>query len=85
MAFSVHFAEDVNAPADLRARVFELLLAISETMETIPAESAFWTAANTGGLLALNLGGWQFEYLIHHGDRRILVVNARWLGGERVV
>jgi hypothetical protein len=27
----------------------------------------------------LNLGGWRFEYRIHHRDRRILVVAARQL------
>ncbi len=83
--YSVHFGEEVDAPADLRARVFELLIAIAETMETIPSESAFWTAANSAGLAELSLGGWKFEYRIHHGDRRILVLNARWLGGKRVV
>jgi hypothetical protein len=81
--YSVHFAEDVDVPAVLRTRVFETLVDISETLESIPASSAFWSAANNGAA-ELNLGGWQFEYRIHHRDRRILVVGARQLSEDRV-
>lgn len=76
--YSVHFAEDVDVLAGLRPRVFEILLDISESLESIPASSAFWSATNSG-LAELNLGGWQFEYRIHHHDRRIVVVGARQL------
>jgi hypothetical protein len=82
--YSVHFAEDVDVPADLRMRAFEILVDISESLESIPSSSAFWSAANNG-MAELNLGGWRFEYRIFHGDRRILVVDARWQGDERVV
>jgi hypothetical protein len=74
--YSVHFAEDVDVPADLRIKVLEILVEISESLESIPASSAFWSATNSG-LAELNLGGWQFEYRIHHHDRRIVVVWAR--------
>ena len=76
MPYSVHFAADVDVPADLRPKVFEIVREIAASMESIPASSAFWSAANAGNA-ELNLGGWQFEYRIHHRDRRILIVNAR--------
>jgi len=79
--YSVHFAEDVDVPADLRTKAFETLVDISETLESIPSSSAFWSAANNG-VAELNLGGWQFEYRIHHRDRRILVVAARQLSPQ---
>ena len=83
MAYSVHFAEDVDVSAELRTRAFQTLADISETLESIPSRSAFWSAANSG-LAELNLGGWKFEYRILHRDRRILVVAARQLGVERL-
>jgi hypothetical protein len=79
--YSVHFAEDVDVPAELWTRAFQTLVDISETLESIPSSSAFWSAANNG-LAELNLGGWNFEYRIHHSDRRILVVAARQLGSQ---
>jgi len=63
MAYSVHFAEDVDVSAELRTRAFQTLADISETLESIPSSSAFWSAANSG-LAELNLGGWKFEYRI---------------------
>jgi hypothetical protein len=81
--YSVHFEEHVNVPAELRARAFELLVEIAASMETISQSSAFWSAANAGNA-ELNLRGWQFEYRIHHRDRRILVVGARHLGDHQV-
>jgi len=81
VAYSVHFAEDVDVPADSRTKALEILLAISETLESIPSSSAFWSAANNG-LAELNLGGWKFEYRILHRDRRILVVAARQLSSQ---
>jgi len=67
----------------LRTKAFETLVDISETLESIPSSSAFWSAANNG-VAELNLGGWQFEYRIHHRDRRILVVGVRQLSKDRV-
>jgi len=81
--YSVHFAEDVDVPPELRTRAFQTLVDISETLESIPSSSAFWSAANNG-LAELNLGGWHFEYRIQHRGRRILVVGARQLGAGRV-
>jgi hypothetical protein len=81
MPYSVHFAEDVDVPAELRARALEILLDFSETMESIPSSSAFWSAANRG-LSELNLGGWKFDYRIEHGEHRILVVGARQVGSQ---
>jgi len=80
--YSVHFAEDVDAPADLRTKALEILVEISKTLESIPSSSVFWSAANSG-LAELNLGGWQFEYRVHHRDRRIVVVGARQLSDHR--
>src|SRR5712664_4905169 len=80
--YSVQFAEDVDVPAELWTRAFQTLVDISETLESIPASSAFWSAANNG-LAELNLGGWKFEYRIEHHDRRILVVAARQLSDHR--
>jgi hypothetical protein len=65
----------------LRTKALEILVAFSETLESIPSSSAFWSAANNG-LAELNLGGWHFEYRIHHRDRRILVVAARQLSPQ---
>jgi hypothetical protein len=76
--YSVHFAEEADVPVELRPRVFEILVDISESLASIPASSAFWSATNSG-LAELNLGGWQFEYRIYHRDRRIVVVRARQL------
>ena len=70
-------------PSELRTRVFEILVEISATLESIPASSAFWSAVNTGNA-ELNLGGWKFEYSIRRRDRRILVTEARQLSDERV-
>jgi hypothetical protein len=83
MPYSVHFAEDIEVPPELRARVFKILVEISETLETIPASSAFWSAVNTGNA-EVNLGGWKFEYSIRRGDRRILVTEAWQRSGDRV-
>jgi len=79
--YSVHFAEDVDVPPELRTRAFQTLVDISETLQSIPSSSAFWSAANNG-LAELNLGGWKLEYRILHRDRRILVVGARQLGSR---
>ena len=83
MPYSVHFAADVDVPADLRPKVFEIVREIAASMESIPASSAFWSAANAGNA-ELNMGGWQFEYRIHHRDRRILIVNVRRGSGRAV-
>jgi hypothetical protein len=83
VSYSVHFSENVDVSAELRARALQTLVDISETPESIPSSSAFWSAANSG-LAELNLGGWKFEYRILHRDRRILVVAARQLGAGRV-
>jgi len=79
--YSVHFSEDVDVPPELHTRAFQTLVDISETLESIPSSSAFWSVANNG-LAELNLGGWHFEYRIHHRDRRILVVAARQLSPQ---
>jgi len=83
VSYSVHFSEGVDVPPELRTRAFQTLVDISETLESIPSSSAFWSAANHG-LAELNLGGWHFEYRILDRDRRILVVGARQLRGDRV-
>jgi len=83
--YSVHFAAEVEAPPDLRVRALEVVLEIAASMESISPSSAFWSAANSDNAELLNLGGWRFEYRIYHGDRRILVVDARRQGDERVV
>ena len=81
--YSVHFEEHVKVPAELRARAFEILVQIARAWRTISQSSAFWSAANAGNA-ELNLPGWQFEYRIHHRDRRILVVGAWQLGDHQV-
>ena len=81
MPYSVHFAAEVDAPADLLLRVLEVLLEIATSMESISPSSAFWSEAHSANA-ELNLGGWRFEYRIQHRDRRILVVAARQLGSQ---
>ena len=79
--YSVHFAAEVDAPADLLLRVLEVLLEIATSMESISPSSAFWSEPHSANA-QLTLGGWQFEYRIQHRDRRILVVGARRLGQQ---
>jgi len=81
MRYSIQYSEDVHVPAELQPGVFELLLDISDILETIPSSSAFWIGADNG-VSELNLGGWQFQYRIEHLERRILVVGARQLGSQ---
>ncbi len=78
MPYSVHFAAEVDAPADLLLRALEVLLETATSMEGISPISAFWSEAHSANA-ELTLGGWQFEYRIQHRDRRILVVGARRL------
>src|SRR5438552_1772124 len=66
-----------------RARVRDTGPDCGEHGEPISQSSAFWSATNAGNA-ELNLPGWQFEYRIHHRDRRILVVGAWQLGDHQV-
>jgi hypothetical protein len=79
--YSVHFAAEIDAPADLLLRALEVLLEIAASMESISPTSAFWSESHSANA-ELTLGGWRFEYRIHHRDRRILVVAARQLGSQ---
>ncbi len=81
MPYSVHFAAEIDAPADLLLRALEVLLEIAASMEGISPTSAFWSEAHSANA-ELTLGGWRFEYRIHHRDRRILVVGARQLSPQ---
>jgi len=78
--YSVHFAAEIDAPADLLLRALEVLLEIAASMESISPTSALSEAHSANA--ELTLGGWRFEYRIHHRDRRILVVGARQLGSQ---
>jgi len=81
--YSVHFAADIDAPADLLLRALEVLLEIAASVNGISPTSAFWSEAHSAGA-ELKLGGWRFEYRIYHRDRCILVVGARQLTHPRV-
>jgi len=79
--YSVHFAAEIDVPADLLLRALEVLLEIAASMEGISPTSAFWSEAHSANA-ELTLEGWRFEYRIHHRDRRILVVGARQLSPQ---
>jgi hypothetical protein len=79
--YSVHFAAEIDAPADLLLRALEVLLEIAASMEGISPTSAFWSEAHSTNA-ELTLGGRRFEYRILHRDRRILVVAARQLSSQ---
>ena len=54
--YSVHFAADIDAPADLLLRALEVLLEIAASMESISGTSAFWSEAHSANADAGNPG-----------------------------
>jgi len=54
--YSVHFAAEIDAPADLLSRALEVLLEIAASMESISPTSAFWSEAHSANA-ELTLGG----------------------------
>ena len=81
MPYQVHFAAEIDAPADLLLRALEVLLEFAASKEGISPTSALWSEAHSANA-ELTLGGWRFEYRIQHRDHRILVVGARQLGSQ---
>jgi hypothetical protein len=82
MRFSVHFAQRLDAPPEIVARLKEVLLDVAESLGDIPSASKFWGAMDSGNA-ELNLGRWRFEYRVDARDGRILVLSARELAGAR--